>query len=137
MVDTTSVDTAWVDKTRFLIADIECPPYFFVLSCATCTRAQDKKIHFCRDIDHFWVLQACLERTDTFTGESGVGYSRKYLLSPHMTEGEIVRTALVAALAYAEHEVREHFTYKGRALYGPHMNTEKLLDVASDHEVRT
>lgn len=44
---------------------------------------------------------------------------RWYYLSEDVTEGAIVRTALMSLLAFEEHELREKFTYKGQALYEP------------------
>lgn len=67
-------------------------------------------------------------------GESWTG--RKWLLSRHMTEGEVVQTCLMALLAAEEHEAREAFTYKGKALFGPHLSIEKLLAIADDTEMR-
>lgn len=55
---------------------------------------------------------------------------RKWLLSTHMTEGEIVQTALLACLSAEEHEAREVFQYKGKALFGPHMDMSSLLSIA-------
>ncbi len=52
---------------------------------------------------------------------------RKWRLSPWMTKSEIVQTALMAVLAAEEHEVREHFQYKGEAIYGPHYNVDDLV----------
>lgn len=51
---------------------------------------------------------------------------RKWQLSYHMTKSEIVQTALAAVLAAVEHEAREHFLYKGLAIFGPHMNVDQL-----------
>jgi len=54
---------------------------------------------------------------------------RKWFLSPYMTKGEVAQTALMATLAIEEHEVREGFTYKGKAIFGPHFNIDKLVDL--------
>lgn len=54
---------------------------------------------------------------------------RKWRLSPHMTDGEVIQTALMATLACAEHEHRERFTYKGKAIFGPHFDVEKLVEL--------
>lgn len=59
---------------------------------------------------------------------------RKWLLSPHMTASEIVQTALLAVLTAEEHEAREKFTFRGRHVFGPHIDieakvaTSELLD---------
>lgn len=55
---------------------------------------------------------------------------RKWQLSEHMTEGEVVQTALMACIAAEEHETREAFTYKGKAIFGPHLSIDKLLEIA-------
>src|SRR6267143_1577479 len=56
-------------------------------------------------------------------------YGRKWFLSSYMTKGEIAQTALMATLAIEEHEVREGFTYKGKAIFGPHFNIDKLVEI--------
>ena len=61
---------------------------------------------------------------------------RKWALSEHMTPSEIVRTAFMAALAYEEHELRESFTYKGVAIFGPHLDVEDLAKRAPAEDRR-
>ena len=55
---------------------------------------------------------------------------RRWELSEHMLPGEIVGTVWLAVQTYVEHELREQFTYKGATVYGPHMNVDKLVDLA-------
>jgi hypothetical protein len=82
-----------------------------------------------RNGDHPY-LQVCnLSGTCSVTGKSLPWYGRKWLLSYHMTDGEVVQTALMAALAAAEHEVRETFKYLGKAIYGPHLDVNKLVSL--------
>jgi hypothetical protein len=71
--------------------------------------------------------------TATTVGEQ-VQHGRKWLLSPHMTDGEVVQTCLAAILAAEEHEAREYFKYKGRAIFGPHFNLEKLIAICDETE---
>lgn len=61
---------------------------------------------------------------------------RKWLISEHMTEGEIVQTCLMAFLAAEEHEAREAFTYKGKTIFGPHLSIDNLIAIADQTEVR-
>ena len=70
------------------------------------------------------------ERPDTYTGEYGTGRGGQRLLHPGQSDSSIVRTALSAFLAYEEHEVREAFTYRGKRIYGPHVDVEALVEVA-------
>lgn len=62
--------------------------------------------------------------------------SRKWYLSPFMTESEVVQTALAAALMAEEHEAREAFAYKGKRLFNPHISIEAMLSVCDQLEVR-
>lgn len=55
--------------------------------------------------------------------------SRKWNLSVHMTDGEIVQTAFKAVLTAMEHEVREKFTYRDVAIFDPHYDIEKLVEL--------
>lgn len=61
---------------------------------------------------------------------------RKWMLSSHMLPGEVVSTALTAVLMWYEHEAREAFTYKGKAIYNPHISLEELLERADRTEQR-
>lgn len=56
---------------------------------------------------------------------------RKWLLSEHMTDGEIVQTAFLATMTAMEHEARERFTYKGQSVFDPHYDIEKLVELRS------
>ena len=64
-----------------------------------------------------------------FDAPEGVQRGRKWRLSAFMTKGELVQTAFKAVLTAAEHEVREKFTYRGRPIFGPHYNIDKLVEV--------
>lgn len=55
-------------------------------------------------------------------------HGRKWLLSEHMTASEVVLTAFKAVITALEHEARETFTYKDRAILGPHIDVEALID---------
>lgn len=62
--------------------------------------------------------------------------SRKWYLSPHMTESELVQTAFAAALQAEEHECREHFQYTGRRVFNPHIAIHALLSVCDVEDGR-
>lgn len=61
--------------------------------------------------------------------------TRKWQLSVHMTKSEFVQTALKCVLTSYEHKVREHFRYKGRLVFGPHHNIDRLWKVSADNQV--
>lgn len=56
--------------------------------------------------------------------------SRKWYVSQHSTRSEVVQTCLKAVLTAEEHEAREKFLYRGRALFGPHLHVDELLEIA-------
>lgn len=64
---------------------------------------------------------------------------RKWLLSQHMTKSEFIQTCLKAVLTAEEHEIRERFTYKGEAIFGPHFDVDELYRIATDEktDIRT
>lgn len=48
--------------------------------------------------------------------------TRKWYLSPYMTDSEIVETAWACVLRSQQHVASEHFTYKGRRVYSQHFD---------------
>lgn len=79
-----------------------------------------------------WYLQVRFVHAGiTWTG-------RKWRMSMHMTRSEIVQTALKAVLTAEEHEARERFLFRGRAIFGPHLSVESLWGLVPDNqEVRS
>ncbi|PTS86452.1 hypothetical protein DBR00_02535 [Pseudomonas sp. HMWF032] len=73
---------------------------------------------------------SCEEGTCNVSGKPLVWKGRHWLLSPHMTEGEIVQTAWLALQVAMEHEMRENFRYKGAMVFGPHFDICALAELA-------
>lgn len=100
-----------------------------------------------RDVDEFFVgffagsgiiyLQHRFLRPDEITGEMGWGYGRKWHVSPHATESEVVLTCLKAAITNAEHEVREGVTYKGARIFQPHIDVNALVEACQHSDARS
>ena len=61
---------------------------------------------------------------------------RRWPLSPHMTETEVVNTALKAVLAAEEHETREQLRYMGVDIYSPHHSVRDLMRLRALRELR-
>lgn len=101
-----------------IVCDVQCDPF---------------RLHLHRfgTGDH-WYLQASMERTCVTTGKTGVGRGGKYYVSSFSTEAELVQKCLAACLAYAEHEVREHFHYRGKRPFNPHISLEALMSVCEN-----
>lgn len=62
--------------------------------------------------------------------------SRKWYVSPHSCESEVIQTVLLATLTAVEHEAREEFKVDGEAAYGPHISVYAHLAKAHDREAR-
>ena len=76
-------------------------------------------------------------RKDAITGDMGFGTGGKAYLSEHATDSELVQTIFGLYKAYWEHEARETFAWKGRRIFGPHISSEALWDVARRVDVRS
>lgn len=70
------------------------------------------------------------------TGEPTVWLTRRWYISDKATRSEIVQTCLKIVLTAAEHEARENFLYRGRAVFGPHLNVDVLWSIANCEEIR-
>jgi len=92
---------------------------------------KDWNFHVGRDQSRLF-LQARFLARSAETGEVIMQACRKWLLSPHMTKSELVATAMKAVLSAEEHECRENFRYRGRAIFGPHFDVEKLVMICDE-----
>jgi hypothetical protein len=72
----------------------------------------------------------------SFEADGDIQKGRKWFLSPHMTKSEVIQTALKAVLTAEEHEVREHFTYAGKAVFGPHIDVDALYEACTQVDIR-
>jgi hypothetical protein len=59
---------------------------------------------------------------------------RKWFVSPHMCQNEIIRTAYKAIECAVAHEMNENFLYRGVAIMTPHMDYDEIVDVMTDHD---
>lgn len=77
-----------------------------------------------------WILRVyAKDAFDNVTGADISWKGRKWPLSQHMTDGEIVQTAFLACMTAVEHEIRETFFYKGQPIFDPHYNIDKLVEL--------
>lgn len=70
------------------------------------------------------------ERLNVDNGAYGEGKGGKMYLSPHAIESEVVQAAFGLIKGYYEHEVREGFTYKGKRVFGPHIDINAYMEIA-------
>ena len=71
------------------------------------------------------------------SGELTVWLTRRWYISDKATRSEVVQTCLKIVLTAVEHEAREKFRYRGRAVYGPHIDVDALWEVCPREDGRT
>lgn len=59
---------------------------------------------------------------------------RKWYLSDHMTNDEVIKTVYAAFEAAVKHEIMEGFKIDNKVLFNPHINFEELIKI-SDQEI--
>lgn len=80
-------------------------------------------------------LQVQFDDACAVTGAFERQYCRKWMLSYHMTDSEIVTTAYKAVMAAIEHEVREHFTFQNQRIFNPHFDVYALVQLSKDKAI--
>lgn len=70
-------------------------------------------------------------RRDVVTGAWGFGYGGKAYVNEHSTDSELIQTIFGLYKGYWEHEARETFEWRGRRVFGPHMDIRAVWDVAN------
>jgi hypothetical protein len=73
----------------------------------------------------------------TKTGMNEIWRGRKFYLSDHMTEQEVIGTMFLAFKLAVEHEIMEGFKVDGKVLFNPHVSFEKLLEISEQEVTRT
>jgi hypothetical protein len=81
-----------------------------------------------------WLVQLCYFDKDVHTGEREIQHCRKFYVSPHMTETEVVETAWAACQRSMMHRAGEYFTYRGKRVYSPHFSIGDRLEMAARPE---
>jgi hypothetical protein len=81
-------------------------------------------------------LQIYKEGICNRTGEPYREGGRKWDVSIHATESEIVLTVFKAILTFAEHELREQFEYKGFKILDPHTDVNSLIFACQQRDLR-
>lgn len=76
-------------------------------------------------------LQVFYEAFCTKTGELQPWSGRKWYLSDHMTEDEIIKTGYCAFEAAVKHEIMEGFKVDSIVLFNPHVDYNELLKISS------
>lgn len=80
-------------------------------------------------------LQVLFKDKDRISGEESIQRCRKWYLSDHMVNSEVVRTAYKAVEAAVIHEAQEAFKYRGARVYNPHLDLDQLADAILTKDV--
>lgn len=81
-----------------------------------------------------WFLRLSCPVIDALDGVTPRRAYGRWWEIPYKTRGDVARTAFMACLVMEEHECREGFRYKGKAIYGPHFDIDVLADIAEKTE---
>lgn len=81
-------------------------------------------------------LQVVYEAPCSKTGEMLPWKGRKFYLSDHMLEQEIIFTAFLAYELAIKHEIMESFKVDNITLVNPHVNYKRLLEISEDEVKR-
>lgn len=101
-----------------VLADIKFPGYHFEIG----------------GTDRHWIRATFTERCSV-SGRESIQHTRKWYVSDKACRNEVVQTALKCVLTSVEHEARERFTYRGKAIYGPHFDVDALHRICAAGEL--
>ena len=106
------------DEILKLVAAVECGDFEFVVSYE---RREGR--------DRPYLQIQCADKC-TVTGDDYRWHGRKWFLSYHMTDSEVVQTCWAAAKMAMEHELRETFKWDGQPIFRPHFDIRALHDIS-------
>lgn len=81
---------------------------------------------------HLWLAGV---EEDTYSGLPTMQEGRRWFISHHCTESDVVRTAFKAVATWAEHEAREAFKYQGVRVFSPHLDLDRMAKRVKEAEV--
>ena len=75
-----------------------------------------------------FLIQATFNGLDVDTGKVELQKCRKWYVSAHSCDSEIVRSMFLAVRQAEEHELCENFNYRGQQVYNPHLDMDSMAD---------
>lgn len=99
----------------------------------------DRKFLVMKKGDGFLIQMSYMEPDVEKPGSEPVEQkTRKYYISPHMCESELVETVWLMVQRSQLHVASEYFTYKGRRVYSQHFDIQARLELCDNnrYEVR-
>ena len=113
------IEPSLAEKTLLILKDVQCDEYTFV-----CTTKPDGCVFLLAEYYEQCIVTKKVEKQKT----------RKWYISPYATTSEIVQTAFKCILTSMEHRTREMFLYKGKRIFGPHYDVDKLHELCKSKE---
>lgn len=80
-------------------------------------------------------LRAWYKEPDITTGRVETQWTRYWPIDASWNKGQLVQTAFKCVLTSHEHRAREHFTYQGERVFGPHLALDGLVALARDARI--
>lgn len=96
-----------------------------IQACLNDVEFQDRKFHLIEKVPgEVFLIQMSYMEPDVDHPENGPveQKTRKWYISPYMTESEIVETCWAMVLRSQQHVASEHFKYRGRRVYSQHFD---------------
>jgi hypothetical protein len=92
---------------------------------------KDWLFYLAQEDDRLWIqvryLETDVDGNPHDANDLELQQGRKWLISRHATPSEFVQTCFKAVLTSMEHQAREHFTYRGARVFGPHFDVDQLV----------
>ena len=76
-----------------------------------------------------FLIQIRFVAADNITGKNEMQYCRKWYVSSHAVENEVVTTVFKAIIAAEEHEIKEKFKFDRVMIFNPHLDYTELAKV--------
>ncbi len=80
-----------------------------------------------RHEDQSIFLSATYLEEDAITGKKEIQTTREWYIPESFDKDQFIQTALKLILTSKEHSAREHFLYRGKAIFMPHFNVDQLF----------
>ena len=94
---------------------------------------KDRQFRVLEKGDGFLLQMSYMEPDVNIPGSPPVLQStRKWYISPYMTESEVVETAWACVQRSQLHVASEHFTYRGKRIYSQHFDVYARVDMCED-----
>lgn len=111
--------TEHLEYVARVLRDVEFRDWTFSVNCS---------------LDRVYLYAAWCAPCNFKGGNDEAQMTRRWLIRPEASRSEIVQTAFACVLTAMEHEIREQFLYRDRAVFGPHHGVDELWEISGHME---